>query len=326
MIRVREGGVSTTVQDEGRFGLYHLGMPPSGALDHYSYRVANLLVGNDEGAAALEATFNGPTLEFEEDCVVAVTGADLPPLLEGDEMPPWTAFTARAGQALSFDYLRAGARAYIAVAGGFDVPVVFGSRSTYALCAVGGVDGRPIQEGDVLRVGQAPSPPRVLEGRSVVPRLRVEFAREWEIRVIMGLCDYRLTEEGRRAFLESDWVLTPAADRIGYRYKGPELEFAPREPPFGAGSDPSNVVDAPYPVGSIQVPAGVEPIVLLNDAVTGGGYVTVGTVISADFVRLAHAKTHDKTRFRSVDLDEALDARAESKARLDQVRATLASE
>jgi biotin-dependent carboxylase-like uncharacterized protein len=325
VIRVREGGVSTTVQDAGRFGLYHLGMPPSGALDAYSYRVANLLVGNDEGAAVLEATFNGPTLEFEEDAVVAVTGADLPPLLEGSEVPQWTAFAVNAGQTLSFDYLRAGARAYIAVAGGFDVPVVFGSRSTYALCAVGGVDGRPIQEGDTLPLGKARDVLQGLEGRTVETRLRPELPREWEIRVIMGLCDYRLTDEGRRAFLESEWVVTPAADRIGYRYKGPELEFVDRKQPFGAGSDPSNVVDAPYPVGSIQVPGGVEPIVLLNDAVTGGGYVTIGTVISADFVRLAHAKTHDKTRFRGVDLDEALRARAEGRARLDEVRASLAA-
>lgn len=325
MISVRDGGVSTTVQDAGRFGLYHLGMPPSGALDGYSYRVANALVGNGEGAAVLEATFNGPTLEFEQDAIVAVTGADLPPLLEGEEMPQWTAFAVRAGQTLSFDYLRGGARAYIAVAGGFDIPVVFGSRSTYALCAVGGVEGRAIAAGDTLPVGEPPPTSRAMEGRSVEPRLRPELSREWEIRVIMGLCDYRLSDEGRSAFLDSEWAVTPAADRIGYRYKGAELAFVEREQPFGAGSDPSNVVDAPYPVGSIQVPGGVEPIVLLNDAVTGGGYVTIGTVISADLVRLAQSKTHDKTRFRAVDLDEALRARAENRSRLDEVRAILAA-
>jgi biotin-dependent carboxylase-like uncharacterized protein len=324
VIRVRDGGVSTTVQDTGRFGLYHLGMPPSGALDGYSYRIANLLVGNDEGAAVLEATFNGPALEFEQDALLAVTGADLPPLLEGAEMPQWTAFAVKAGQTLSFDYLRAGARAYIAVAGGIDVPLVFGSRSTYALCAVGGVEGRSIREGDILAVGEPSARAGASEGRSVDPGLRPELPREWELRVIMGLCDYRLSEEGRRAFLESEWTVTPAADRIGYRYKGQELSFVEREQPFGAGSDPSNVVDAPYPVGSIQVPGGVEPIVLLNDAVTGGGYVTIGTVISADLARLAQSKTHDKTRFQGVDLDEALRARAESRRRLDEVRAALA--
>ena len=130
MIAVLDGGVATTVQDAGRFGLFHLGMPPSGALDDYSFRAANLLVGNDEQAAVLEATLNGPTLEFGADAVIAVTGADLPPRLDGEEQPGWTALRVRAGQTLSFDYLRGGARALIAVAGGIAVPVRFGSCST----------------------------------------------------------------------------------------------------------------------------------------------------------------------------------------------------
>ena len=133
MIGVVEGGIATTVQDAGRFGLYHLGMPPSGALDDFSFRVANLLVGNSETAAVLEATFNGPTLEFPHDTVIAVAGAELPPKLDGEEMPTWTALAVKAGQLLTFDFLRSGARAYIAVAGGIDVPIVLGSRSTYAL-------------------------------------------------------------------------------------------------------------------------------------------------------------------------------------------------
>ena len=279
MIRVHDGGVRTTVQDAGRFGLYHLGMPPSGALDDYSFRAANLLVGNDEGAAVLEATFSGPTLEFEQDAVIAVTGADLPLKLDGEEQPGWTSLAVKAGQVLSFDFLRAGARAYIAVAGGIDVPVVFGSRSTYALCVIGGLEGRAIREGDALPVGDARP---AAAGRTVEERLRPALPKEVELRVNMGLCDYRLTDEGRRSFLESEWTVTPAADRIGYRYRGGQLSFVEREQPFGAGSDPSNVVDVGYPVGSIQVPGGVEPICLLNDAVTGGGYVTIGTVISVD--------------------------------------------
>ena len=279
MIRVHDGGVRTTVQDAGRFGLYHLGMPPSGALDDYSFRAANLLVGNDEGAAVLEATFSGPTLEFEQDSVIAVTGADLPLKLDDEEQPGWTSLAVKAGQVLSFDFLRAGARAYIAVAGGIDVPIVFGSRSTYALCVIGGHEGRALREGDVLPVGKARP---AAAGRIVEERLRPALPKEVELRVNMGLCDYRLSDEGRRSFLESEWTVTPAADRIGYRYRGGQLSFVEREQPFGAGSDPSNVVDLGYPVGSIQVPGGVEPICLLNDAVTGGGYVTIGTVISVD--------------------------------------------
>ena len=304
MIRVHEGGVRTTVQDAGRFGLYHLGMPPSGALDDYSFRAANLLVGNDEGAAVLEATFSGPTLEFEQDAVIAVTGADLPLKLDGEEQPGWTSLAVKAGQVLSFDFLRAGARAYIAVAGGIDVPVVFGSRSTYALCVIGGLEGRAHPRGRrAARRRRAPGRARGAPSRSGCgPAL----PKEVELRVNMGLCDYRLSDEGRRSFLESEWTVTPAADRIGYRYRGGELSFVEREQPFGAGSDPSNVVDLGYPVGSIQVPGGVEPICLLNDAVTGGGYVTIGTVISVDRDVVAQSKTHGKTHFRAVGIEEAL--------------------
>src|SRR5262249_60076955 len=131
------------------------------------------------------------------------------------------------------------------------------------------------------------------------------FAKEGELRVITGLCDHRLTGAGKRAFLDADWKVMPAANRVGYRYQGGTLEFVDREPPFGAGHDPWNVVDVGYPIGSIQVPGGFEPIALLNDAVTGGGYTTIATIISADLDRVAQTKTHDITRFASVSLDES---------------------
>ena len=177
VIRVHDGGVRTTVQDAGRFGLYHFGMPPSGALDDYSFRAANLLVGNDEGAAVLEATFSGPTLEFEQDAVIAVTGADLPLKLDGEEQPGWTSLAVKAGQVLSFDFLRAGARAYIAVAGGIDVPVVFGSRSTYALCVIGGLEGRAIREGDVAARRRCASGCGRAHGRGAAPPGAAEGGR-----------------------------------------------------------------------------------------------------------------------------------------------------
>ena len=321
MIRVHDGGVRTTVQDAGRFGLYHLGMPPSGALDDYSFRAANLLVGNDEGAAVLEATFSGPTLEFEQDAVIAVTGADLPLKLDGEEQPGWTSLAVKAGQVLSFDFLRAGARAYIAVAGGIDVPVVFGSRSTYALCVIGGLEGRAIREGDVA-AGRRRAP-----GRGGAHASRSGCARRCRRRSSCGSTWASATTasptRGAARSSRASGRSTPAADRIGYRYRGGELSFVEREQPFGAGSDPSNVVDLGYPVGSIQVPGGVEPICLLNDAVTGGGYVTIGTVISVDRDVVAQSKTHGKTHFRAVGIEEALQARAERRARLDAVRAAL---
>lgn len=324
MIRVLKPGFLTTVQDLGRLGYYNLGFPPSGALDPYSFRIANLLVGNSENSAALEITYVGPELEFTRDTLIAITGAEMPPKLNGRPIPMWEAVPVKAGDILSFDLLKSGARSYIAVAGGIDVPPVLGSRSTYPLCGIGGFKGRKLQEGDEIPIG--PSQVNIVRraGVRLDTRYIPTFPREVEVRVVMGLCAYRLTEESKKAFFNTVWTVTPEADRIGYRYRGIRLEFIPRKQPFGAGSNPSNVVDMGYPVGSIQVPDGVEPIILLNDAVTGGGYATIGTVISVDRRKIAQTKTHDKTRFISVALEEALDARWKEQKQLAEIRESLA--
>jgi biotin-dependent carboxylase-like uncharacterized protein len=321
-IEVRKPGLSTTVQDGGRSGHYHLGIPPSGALDQYSLRAANLLVGNPAGAAALECVYMGPELAFHRDAVVAVAGAAMVPKVNGEERPLWESFAVSAGDVLGFGYLTAGARAYIAVAGGIDVPEVLGSRSTYALGALGGFSGRPLAAGDRLPVGDAsPATP----GRTVPPDLRQVLSKEVEVRVVMGLYDHRLTDAGRAAFLDTTWTLTPVADRIGFRYAGPELETVPREPPFGAGQDPSNIVDAPYPIGSIQVPGSVEPIILHRDAVSGGGYMMIATVLSGDLDLVAQSAPKTRTRFVEVDLDGALAARADYRKRSRRLTEALAT-
>ncbi|HSL01736.1 MAG TPA: biotin-dependent carboxyltransferase family protein [Rubrobacteraceae bacterium] len=321
-IRVKSPGLLTTVQDTGRFGEYAIGMPPSGAMDVFSYQVGNYLVGNEEGAAGLEITYFGPELEFTADAVIAVTGAEMPPKINGEQAATWEALQVREGDVLSFDYLNSGARSYLAIAGGIDVPVFMHSRSTYTLIGLGGHEGRALQEGDELAVMEA-------TGRSDRIGRRVDddhipaYSKETELRVIVGLASYRLTEESMEEFLSTTWTVTPDADRVGYRYKGGELKFVEREQPAGAGADQANVVDFGYPIGSIQVPGGVEPIVLMNDAVTGGGYATIGTVISADRDRLAQTKTNDKTRFRSVDLEEALSARKERREQMTEIKDSL---
>ena len=321
-IRVVQPGLLTTVQDTGRFGEYAIGMPPSGAMDVFSYQVGNYLVGNEEGAAGLEITYFGPELTFTEDPVIAITGADMPPKINGEEVPTWETLGVREGDVLSFDYLKNGARSYLAVAGGIDVPVFMHSRSTYTLIGLGGHEGRALQEGDELAVGEdGDRSERV--GTAVAREQLPAFYDETELRVIIGLASYRLTEESMQEFLNTTWTVTPDADRVGYRYRGGELKFVEREQPAGAGADQANVVDFGYPIGSIQVPGGVEPIVLLNDAVTGGGYATIGTVISADRDKLAQTKTNDKTRFRSVDLDEALRAREERRQQMAEIRQAL---
>ncbi|CAB3390275.1 biotin-dependent carboxyltransferase family protein [Kyrpidia spormannii] len=322
MIRVVKPGLSTTVQDLGRPGYYSIGLPPSGALDKYSHTVANLLVGNDPAAATLEVTYLGPELEFRADLRFAVCGADMPAFLNGQPIPLWTAVAARSGDVLSFGMLQKGARSYIAVEGGIGVPPVMGSRSTYALCGIGGHEGRALKAGDMLEKGDLQTrAPR--EGVAVPEKWRPNFAGAAELHVVPGLYVHRLTEESKQEFFAAEWTVTPEANRVGYRYKGIRLQFVDRPQPFGAGSNPSNVVDCGYPIGSIQVPDGVEPIVLLNDAVTGGGYATIGTVISADLDRIAQTRTNQKAKFVEIDLAEALRRRRERQTRILEVESFL---
>ncbi len=321
-ISVKAPGLSTTVQDLGRPGYYHLGIPLSGAMDRLALASANLLVGNDEGAAGLEIVFLGPELEFTADATVAVTGAAMTPKVNGDARDNWASFAVKKGDVLSFDFLKAGARAYLAVSGGIDVPVVLGSRSTYPLGALGGYKGRPLQAGDELPVGEGKGKG---EGRTVPENLRRMPGKPAELRVVPGLYWYRITDQSGRDFFADTWKVAPEADRIGYRFRGGRpLQFVPRQQPFGAGSDPSNIVDACYPYGSIQVPGGTEPIVLHRDAVSGGGYMMVGTVISADMDLIGQLQPHTETRFVAVDMAGAMNARHDREALLGNIRVALA--
>lgn len=323
-IKVLKPGLATTVQDLGRPGYYHIGIPLSGGMDRHALAAANLLVGNEEGAAVLEAVFMGPELEFTEDAIVAIAGAELPPKLDGEPRETWTNFKVKRGQVLSFDFLKQGARGYIAVAGGIDVPLVLGSRSTYALGALGGFKGRKLEAGDELPIGKAAA--TVKDGRTVAKDLRgLPTAMPTELRVMPGLYWHRITEAAGNGFFSDTWKVAPEADRIGYRFKGGKpLEFVPREPPFGAGSDPSNITDACYPYGSIQVPGGTEPIVLHRDAVSGGGYFMVGTVISADMDLIGQLQPNTPVRFVKVGMDQALAARKSRAELLGKLRNALA--
>lgn len=321
-VRVKHPGLSTTVQDLGRPGYFHLGIPIGGAMDRLALRAANLLVGNDEGAACLEAVFIGPQLEFTQSARIAITGAEMPIRIDGEDQPGWTALEVRAGQVLSFDYLKAGARIYIAISGGIDVPLALGSRSTYPIGALGGFKGRPIAAGDELPVGASGLGKA---GRSVPEALRRKAGNPAALRVLPGLYWHRITEGSQASFFDDQWKVAPEADRMGYRFRGGHaLEFVPREQPFGAGSDPSNIVDSCYPYGSIQVPGGKEPIILHRDAVSGGGYFMVGTVISADMDLIGQLQPNMPTRFVKVDMTQALAARAERAAMTQRIRDALA--
>ena len=318
-IKIISPGLATSVQDLGRPGYYHLGIPISGGMDRYALRAANLLVGNPEDAAVLEAVFLGPEIEFNRDAIVAVTGADMPPKVDGEIKDGWSSFAVRSGQVLSFEYLKSGARIYIAICGGIDVPVVLGSRSLYGLGALGGYDGRTLQAGDEVSLGSPGESAKA--GLGVAENLRRGPTSPAELRVVPGLYWHRITEQSQSNFFDDTWKVASEADRIGYRFqKGRPLEFNDREQPFGAGSDPSNIVDSCYPYGSIQVPGGTEPIVLHRDAVSGGGYCMIGTVISADMDLIGQLQPNMDVQFIEVDMDHALAARDERNESLQKIR------
>lgn len=316
-IEIVEPGLATTVQDLGRIGYYHVGIPQSGAMDGLSADMANAIAGNPADFAVLECTYMGPRFRVSAPVRIAVAGAPVPVKVNGAERAAWEPIELAADDEVSFGVIQGGTRFYVAAAGGIDVPVVLGSRSTYALGGLGGFHGRKLEAGDVLPVGD---PSSAGAPREVPESLRPTFPKDVEIRVVRGLYDHRLSEAGRAAFYDSEWTLTPVADRIGLRFKGPGVEWEEREQPFGAGSDPSNIVDAGYAVGSIQIPGGTEPIVLHRDAVSGGGYAMVATVISADMDLLGRLSPSTTAGFVQVALEDAVTERRKLAKRRKSLR------
>jgi biotin-dependent carboxylase-like uncharacterized protein len=303
---VADPGLLTTVQDLGRFGFQRVGIPPSGPMDRAAFVIANRLVGNPDGAAALECTLKGPRLEVQRAVVVAVAGASMGFAINGHEAPPWTAVPARPGDVLGFGMASAGCRAYLAVAGGLDVPPVLGSRATYLRGRLGGLGGRALQRGDALPVGAPPA--GVPEGRSVPEALRPRYPAARECRVILGPQDDRFTPAGIRAFLDGPYEVTPQADRMGYRLTGPVIGHA-------RGHD---IVSDGIPLGGIQVPGEGQPIVLLVDRQTTGGYTKIATVIGVDIGAIGQTRPGHEIRFRRVTLAEAHAALAAEAAWLDR--------
>ena len=315
---ILEPGLSTTVQDQGRIGYYRLGIPQGGSMDQYSATLANRLVGNTAAEAVLECTYIGPKLVTRADAVIAVTGAPVDVFVNGEVRAQYERIMLVAGDELKFGVIKGGTKYFIAVHGGIDVPEVLGSRSTYPIGAIGGVEGRALAAGDLVPVGAA-----IDNGLPALQSIDVDdrpvFSRDVNVRVMLGLYDHHLSAAGLESLLTSEWVLTPVADRMGLRYSGPGVGWKDREQPFGAGQDPSNIVDAGYAVGSIQIPGGTQPIILHRDAVSGGGYAMVATVISADMDLVARCSPGTKTHFVAVTMDQALDARHANSARAARI-------
>jgi len=314
MIETVKPGLFTLIQDEGRWGYQAYGMPVAGALDRYGYRVANLLAGNRRGAAALEMIMQGGTFRFSQKCLVAVGGADMQARVNDLEVPNWSAFYVPAGGVLSFDGVLTGCRTYLAVHGGFEAPPVLGSRSTYTRANVGGMDGRPLKGGDVLSTGHD-----VYSG-TVPISLPDHFVRRYDqeitLRIILGPQDDMFTPEGVRTLLASKYLISPEADRMGYRLEGPKIEHV----------DKADIISDALPLGAVQVPAHGMPIVMMADRQTTGGYAKMATVIGPDLSLLAQGKPGDAVRFSRCSDEEAVEALRREEQCYEEIQVCLVSQ
>jgi KipI family sensor histidine kinase inhibitor len=301
-ITVVRPGLFTTIQDRGRWGHQANGVPVGGALDRVSHGAANALVGNDVGAATLEITLLGPELRFESDAVVAVTGADLGARVDGSEVMLNSAITCRPGAVLRFGERRSGSRAYMAVDGGIDVEPVLGSRATSALCGLGGVDGRAIVAGDRLPLGAPVRPERVRRVQDLTP-VPHGGAR---LRVLPGPHQDFFPDDAFDHLQHRRFIVTPRSDRMGYRLEGARIpRIAARE----------MISDAAF-IGGIQVPLSGEPILLMADRQTTGGYPQIATVITADLPLAGQLAPGDWIEFEICSRRDALDALVAQEGRL----------
>ncbi len=309
--KVLEPGAYTTVQDLGRYGYQEFGVPLSGVLDRFAARAANLLVGNPQDAAVLEMTFLGPRLEFLSPGLVAVCGAEMPLLLNGEPRPTWSAFAVRPGDVLVVKPAAAGLRGYLALSGGIAVPVVMNSRSTYVAARLGGLEGRALEKGDLLPLGEAGSlPPE----RELPAGLRPALEREIVLHALPGPQDDYF-DQGLEVFFGSRFKVSAKADRMGYRLEGPRVELKQ--------GVPRSIISEPSLPGAVQIPADAQPIVLLVEQ-TVGGYAKIATVVTPDLDRLAQARPGDGVRFARVEMEQAHRLAREYAERLQRLRTALA--
>lgn len=300
-------GVFTTVQDLGRKGYLASGIPPSGAMDHFAFKTGNLLLKNPLGDAALEFTALGATLKVFSDTVVSFTGGVFDVRRNGEPMPLWQAVPLRKGDVLSVGRVKKGWRGYLCVQGGIDVPDVLGSKSTYTMGALGGLRGRALRKEDMIEVRPTQDHPDDILGRKIKDNIVPDLDDAKELRVVLGPQDDYVAEESITAFQNSSYKVSSKANRVGYRFEGPQFSFKGLERAKDAGSDPSNIVDDGNAIGAIQIPGGVEPICLGVDGVSMGGYVKIACLIAADMDRMAQLGIGQSMRFKAVDVDDARD-------------------
>ena len=309
IFEVMQPGVYTTVQDRGRFNYQQFGVPVCGAVDSFAYRVANALVGNLQGQAVLEATIFGPTLKVLNQGLIAVTGGNLTPLINNTPLPMWKSIAMHPDDVLQFKGVKSGCRAYIAVAGGIDVPLVMGSRSTYVAGKIGGMNGRPLSAGDRLNRGR-----EIAKAEGHVPSELIPlYPDDREICVILGPQDDYFSE-GIEKFFTSTFTVSTKADRMGYRLEGNAIMHKKEVV--------KSIISEPSVPGGIQVPPDGQPIILLVEQ-TVGGYTKIATVISSDIGKVGQAKPGDRIRFRQVDIGEAHKIVKEEEEKIEVIKKSL---
>ncbi|WP_347160064.1 biotin-dependent carboxyltransferase family protein [Pontibacter chitinilyticus] len=309
-LKIESAGLLTTIQDTGRYGFQKEGMVVSGAMDRYALRIANLLVGNPESAAVLEATLVGPKIRFEEAMLIAITGADLSATVDGKPVAPWRPAYVAAGSLLAFGAPVQGSRAYVAVSGSFAVPPVMGSRATYLLGSIGGLQGRALQTGDQLLCG--PTQPQVVPllqalaaaagqqpllqvNWTLAPQPYLPSAERTTIRVVKGPEYDLFPDQIQSSFWQERYSVSAQSDRMGYRLQGTLLLLR----------EPMELLSTAVTFGTIQVPPDGRPIVLMADHQTTGGYPRIAQVITADLPRLAQVGPEKEIRFENISLEGA---------------------
>ncbi|MDR6724696.1 antagonist of KipI [Paenibacillus amylolyticus] len=311
-MEVIRSGLLSTVQDEGRFGQRRYGIHPGGAMDTFAARVSNMVVGNTRNAAVIEMTMTGSELRFEEDQLISLCGADLSAMVDDIDIPMWRPIVIPAGAVLRFGRCRSGLRTYMAVAGGIDVPVIMGSRSTDLKTGIGGINGRALRDGDKLSIGKPSKEASMIldfwgtKRKSGVHHVKTTAwylsSNEWPgyhaepvIRIVPGIEDRGFTEESLRKFYEEPYLVSPQSDRMGYRMQGAVIER----------KQDQNRLSEAVTYGTVQIPADGQPIILMADHQTIGGYPVLGQVAKVDLPILAQARPGTRVTFRQITSREA---------------------
>lgn len=325
MFEIVEPGIMTTVQDLGRPEYSSMGIPISGAADTFSLKIGSLLVGNSLGEAALEIVLYGLQLRALKRMIIAITGPDFGARLNNKEISMWRTIEIAKGDLISFPPFklssRKGCRSYLTVAGGFDVAVFLGSKSTYIPGNFGGFKGRVLKKGDKIQVGRSRLPFGKLRNRKFNEKMIPSFEDKWKVRVILGPNDHLFTKESIEMFLRQDWRVSYKASRFGVRYIGPKLDFIHRTSDQirkGPRSDPSNIPTQGVPLGAIEVMGGEEIAVIGVDGPSITGFTIIATVISADMWKIGQSKPNDTTCFKKVEINEAYELLIKSEKLVQQ--------